>query len=90
MYGLERQNCKGDERGSLAVLLFAERTGSHGLRSTRVFENRPGSPRKETGHGKDAFAIWCEVERDVSPARPYDCVPDLLGSDDLEEFDLEH
>jgi hypothetical protein len=33
-----------DEKGSLAVLLLAERARSEGARSTRAIEDRPGYP----------------------------------------------
>ena len=35
-----------DGKGSLAVLLLAERARSEGARSTRAFEDRPGFPVK--------------------------------------------
>ena len=40
----QRAGLRRGRRGSLAVLLLAERARSEGARSTRAFEDRPGHP----------------------------------------------
>ena len=43
VYGVDERTARGG-KGSLVVLLLAERARSEGARSTRAIEDRPGYP----------------------------------------------
>ena len=50
-----------EEKGSLVVLLLAERAPSEGPRSTRAIEDRPGHPLKRETSELGGI-IWCSLD----------------------------